>query len=283
MRNGWRRALAISAAVAAVALVLGGRAARRPAAREADAPKAKVALEVHCGAGLQPAMDELGRLFTARTGIRVDFAYAGAGMLLSRLLTTRRGDLYIPGEAFYVDQAAQHGFVAEDRPMCYLTPVIGVRKGNPERIRRLEDLARPGLRVGLGDPKAIAIGPISDRILKRAGLYEAVDKNVSIRAACVPELANALATRSVDAAIIWDVMAVQNAKHVDAVPIDPPYNEASEVLVALLTCSKHPKEAREFMDFVTSPEGAAVFHKHGYSTERPRGIRLAPRAAQGER
>jgi molybdate transport system substrate-binding protein len=243
--------------------------------------QAKVSLDVPCGAGLQPAMDELGRVYFQRTGVRVDFAYAGAGMLLSTLMTTRRGDLYIPGEAFYVDQARKHGFIAEDKPMCYLTPVIGVRKDNPEHVTCLQDLARPGLRVALGDPKAIAIGPMTERILQRADIFEAVERNVIMKAACVPELANALATHSADAGVIWDVMAIQNAKHVDAVPIDPKYNEASEVLVSRLTCCKRPEEAEKLMAFLTSEEAAAIFHKHGYATVRPAGLRLAPREKAG--
>ena len=250
-------------------------------AAKRDPARAKLSLDVPCGAGLQPATDEIGRVYFERTGVRVDFAYAGAGMLLSTLMTTRRGDLYIPGEAFYVDQARKHGFIAEDKPMCYMTPVIGVRKGNPEHVTGLHDLARPGLRVALGDPKAIAIGPMTERILQRAGILEAVERNVSMKAACVPELANALATHSADAGIIWDVMAVQNAKRVDALPIDPKYNEVSEVLVSRLTCSKQPEEARKLMAYLISPEAAAIFHKHGYAMVRPAGVRLAPRAKVG--
>jgi molybdate transport system substrate-binding protein len=262
------------------AQVLVGQAGFEPA-RPADRGSAKVSLDVPCGAGLQPAMDDLGNRYFQRTGVRVDFSYAGAGMLLSGLMTMRRGDLYVPGEAFYVDQARKHGFVAEDKPMCYMTPVLAVRKGNPANVTRLQDLARPGLRVAIGDPEAIAIGPMTERILKRADIFEAVERNVTIKGACVPELANALATHSADAGIIWDVMAVQNAKDVDAFPIDPKYNEASEVLVSRLTCSKHPEEARKFVAFLTSDEAAAIFHKYGYGTERPAGIRLAPREKIG--
>jgi len=254
----------------------GGPGVSRP--NPADA---KVSLDVPCGAGLQPAMDELGRVYFERTGVRVDFAYAGAGMLLSTLMTTRRSDLYIPGEAFYVDQARRHGFIAEDKPICYMTPVIGVRKGNPEHVTCLQELARPGLRVALGDPEAIAIGPMTERILQRAGILEAVERNVCMKAACVPELANALATHSADVGIIWDVMAIQNAKHVDALPIDPKYNEVSEVLVSRLACSRQPEEAKKLMVFLLSPEAAAIFHRHGYATERPAGMRLAPRAEVG--
>jgi molybdate transport system substrate-binding protein len=274
------RALVVLAVGVTASMLLSGCGSKQQAARTNPAD-AKLSLEVPCGAGLQPAMDELGRMYFRRTGVRVDFAYAGAGMLLSGLMTTHRGDLYIPGEAFYVDQARKHGFIAEDHPMCYMTPVIAVRKGNPNRVTGLKDLARPGLRVAIGDPQAIAIGPMTERILKRAGIFDAVERNVCMKGACVPELANALATHSADAGIIWDVMAVQNEKFVDAMPIDPEYNEASEVLASRLTCSTHPEESKKLMAFLVSAEAAEVFHKYGYATTRPVGIRLAPREKVG--
>lgn len=259
-----------------------GQAGFQPAKR-LDPTQAERFLDVPCGAGLQPAMDELGRMYLDRTGVRVDYRYAGAGMLISTLMTSRQGDLYIPGEAFYVDQARKHGFIAEDKTMCFMTPVIAFRKGNPKDITRLEDLARPGLRVALGDPQAIAIGPMTERILQRAGIFDAVERQVHMKAACVPELANALATHSADAGIIWDVMAVQNVKSLDSIPIDPKYNEASEVLVSRLTCSKKQAEAKKLMEFLISDEAAAVFHKYGYGTKRPAGIRLAPREKVGRK
>jgi len=250
-------------------------------ARNDNPAQAKVFLDVPCGAGLQPAMDEIGRQYFKRTGVRIDFSYAGAGMLLSTLITNQRGDLYIPGEAFYVDQAAKHGFIAESKPICYMVPVIGVRKGNPKNIASLQDLTKPDLRVVVGDPQAIAIGPMTERILERVDITDTVERNITMKGACVPELANALATHSADAGVIWDVMAFQNEKTLDSVKIDPKYNEASEVLVARLTCSKKTEEAKKFMDFVTSDEAAEIFHQFGYGTTRPEGMRLAPREKVG--
>lgn len=269
-----RKLIILTISLLAGGLLIGCASARE---NKPNPAKAKLSLDVPCGAGLQPAMDEIGQVYFERTGVRVDFRYAGAGMLLSTLMTSRRGDLYIPGEAYYVDQAAKLGFIVEDKPICYMTPIIGVRKGNPKKITGIKDLARPDLRVAIGDSEAIAIGPMTERILKRAGIFETVEKNLHMKAACVPELANALVTHSADAGVIWDVMAFQNAKHLDEIAIDAEYNEVSEVLVALLNCSRHEEEARKLMEFIASDEAASIFHKHGYATTRPEGIRLAPR------
>lgn len=274
----WHAILCLCLLAGSIAFGCGRRVKERPSLAEA-----KRTLYVSCGGGLKPVMDELGNTYFDRTGVRVDFAYAGAGLMHADLINTRKGDLYIPGGAYYVDLARPFGLIAEDKPVCYMTPVLAVRKGNPAHVTGLKDLARPGLRVALGDPKAIAIGPMSDRILQRAALTEAVAPNVCMRGSCVFELADTLLTHTADAAIIWDNTAFEDRKQVDALPIDPKYNEVSEVLVARLTCSKQPEEAKKFMAFLTSEEAAAIFRKHGYPTERPAGLRLAARGQERDR
>jgi len=275
----YRRWLAVLCpCLLAVSVVLGcGRRVReRPSLAEA-----KRTLYVSCGGGLKPVMDDLGNIYFDHTGVCVDFAYAGPGPMHADLINTRRGDLYIPGGAYYVDLARPYGLIAANKPVCYMTPVLAVRKGNPAHVTGLKDLARPGLRVALGDPKAIVIGPISERILQRAGLAKAVAPNICMRGSCMSEVTNTLLTRTADAAIIWDNNAFEDRKQVDAVPIDPEYNEVSEVPVARLTCSKQPEEAKKLMAFLASEEAAAIFHKHGYATKRPAGIRLAARDQKG--
>ncbi|MBL7129996.1 MAG: molybdate ABC transporter substrate-binding protein [Candidatus Omnitrophica bacterium] len=236
----------------------------------------KGALLIPCGAGLRPPMDEIGKLFEKRMGTRVDFTYAGAGILLAQLTFSKRGDLYMPGEAFWVKMAQDRGFVTEIKPVAYFVPVIIVGKENPESINKLHDLTRPGLKIGIGEPEALAVGPVTQRILQRAGILEEVEKNVVLKAGCIPELGNAVSLKTVDASIVWDAIAVQYKEHVEAIPIPAEYNEVSPVVIATLRFSKSPEQARRFMEFVASDEAKAIFHKFKYQTERPEGIRLSP-------
>lgn len=238
---------------------------------------AGTALLVPCGAGLQPAMDEIGAAYLQRTGVRVDFSYAGSGMLMAQLDFTHSGDLYMPGEAFWVTMAERKGLVKDSRAVVYFTPVLAVPEGNPADVRTLEDLARPGVRVALGDPKALAIGPVTKRILEAAGIWEAVQPNVVMFGGCLPELANCIAMKGADVAVLWDATTLQHQDKMDLVPIPPERNEAAEVMLATLTCATDADAARSFLDFVASDEASALFEQNGFRTEPPVGIRLAPR------
>lgn len=235
-------------------------------------PKGKgVTLLVHSGAGLRPPMDEIGRLFEKRYGVKVRYNYAGSACLLGMIMMSHKGDLYLPGEKFYLDQARERGYIERYKVVAYFIPVIAVQKGNPKGIRTLEDLARPGLRVGLGEPKACAIGHVSEQILRKNGLLRAVKRNVVMRALIVQELCNALALKAIDASIVWDATAAMYSKFVDAIPIPPERNVITSCPLGILKFTEHPEWAGKFLEFVAT-EGKRIFEKHHYTVDLKRPV-----------
>ena len=232
-------------------------------ARAADAA-AGTTLTVHAGAGIRPPLDELGEIFQSRTGVRVDYNYKGSGCLLADICFSRIGDVYIPGELFYVQQARERGFIRDQRVVAEMSTMIIAQRGNPRNIRSLRDLARPGLRVGLGDPEAVAAGRAAVETLDKAGVRVAVQRNVVMTALNVIELGNAVKLRHLDGAIVWDATAALFGDQVAAVSIPAAQRVDCPIPVATLTFSEHPREAAQFVAFLASEEGARVFRKHGY-------------------
>jgi molybdate transport system substrate-binding protein len=221
-------------------------------------------------------MDEMGELYREETGVRVDFSYSGAAILLANLVFSRTGDLFMPGEMFYLKQAATRGYVADARPVAYFVPVMIVRKGNPKNIQSLSDLARPEMTVGVGDPEALPVGPITQGIFERAGLTEAIEPNITIKAGCIPELANAVKLKALDAAIVWDAVAYYYADSVDIIEIPTEINEYALVPIGVLTSAgERTEQARRFMEFLVSEDAKAVFEEHHFRTTVPRGVKPA--------
>jgi len=231
--------------------------------RKAKAGERAQALLVHCGAGIRPPMDEMAELFESRTGTRVDMAYKGSGCLLADIEFSRKGDLYMPGETEYVNQAKQKGFIKNTRPVATMETVIITPKGE-EEVNALQDLARPGLKVGLGSYPEVAVGVAAKKVLDKAGLWDAVHKNMTMGALNVVELANSAKLGAIDAAIAWDATAHLVNDDVRVVKIDPKYTYKTTVLLGTLNFTRHPDQAQLFMDLVGSAEGKAIFAKHGY-------------------
>jgi molybdate transport system substrate-binding protein len=136
-------------------------------------------LLLYCGAGIRPPADELIETFGREHGIKIAPDYAGSEVLLSKIKLIRQGDLYMPGDKHYVEQAARADMILSQRSVCYWVPTILVQKGNPKEIRRLEDLLKPGIKLGLGDPDACAIGRTSKKIFEKNNIeWEDIEENV---------------------------------------------------------------------------------------------------------
>ena len=124
-------------------------------------------LLLYCGAGIRPPAAELTATFGRQHNIKIIIDYAGSEVLLSKIKLVRRGDLYMPGDKHYVEQAAEEGMILSHRPVCFFVPTILVQKGNPKGIHGLEDLLKPSVKLGLGDAKACAIGRTCKKIFTK--------------------------------------------------------------------------------------------------------------------
>jgi len=249
-------------------LVNGGSAAQAkpPARREGQ----KVRLMAHAGAGIRPALDELGSLFEKQNGIKVEYNYKGSGCLLADVCASQKGDVYIPGEIYYMQQAVDRKLVPCYRIVSNLTTVLIVQAGNPKKVKGVQDLARRGMRVGIGDPEVVAVGRAAREVLTRAGVWKQVEKNIAMTGQNVTEVSNGVKLGHIDAAIVWDATAaLYGSRELTVLPIPEDYRVVSAVPAGPMKFSRRPKEAEEFVCFLASDQAAEVFKKHGFITPVP--------------
>jgi len=226
-------------------------------------------LHLYCGAGIRPAVDEVVQAFTAETGMKITTDYAGSGMLLSRIKASGRGDLYMPGDVHYVQQAQEMGLSKDPTSVCYFVPVILVPKGNPKQVRTLKDLLRDDIKIGLGDPRACAVGRLTERILKKNSIDADAILSRAVTFVTVNELGLNVSLGTLDATVVWDATAAQYPDATEVVAIPIAQNIISEVGIGILNTSADSQGARAFINFVTGPKGRAIFKKHHYRIDPP--------------
>ncbi len=242
-----------------------------PAAAATNAP---AALLLYCGAGLRPPVAELAELFQRRTGIKIEANYGPSTPLLTQLKLSGRGDLFLPGDDFYLQEARRQGLVESSHPVATFVPVILVARGNPLGVKTLADLARPEVRLGLADERVAAVGRITPAIFATNGIpFEPLRAKTVLNALTAPELGQAVKLGHVDAAINWQATGWQYAPEVEIVPIPAERNILSPVAVAVVAASKNKETALEFVKFLQGAAGQAVFRKHHYD---PASASLAP-------
>lgn len=224
-------------------------------------------LHVYCGAGMRKPMDEIAKEFEKEYGVKVLCDYAGSGYLLAKIEATRSGDIFMPGDYIYVKKLLDKGAIIEYKNFTKHIPVIVVPKENPKNITCFEDLAKPGIRLAIGDEN-IAIGVAMKRILAKAekfhpGISEKIMRNVVVKGATVKQVLLYAIEGQVDAAVVWRADALENKDKVDIIPINESYNVIKTVPIAILKFTKDEELARKFYEFVLT-KGREIFEKHGF-------------------
>ena len=233
-----------------------------PAQSETGKPES---ILVYCGAGMRAPMNELGIQFEQEYGVKVVCNYAGSGQLLNQIELAQQGDVYQPGAMHYSTIAREKGFIDYEKSVAYHVPVILAPKGNPANITGPDDLTNPGVRVALGDPEACAIGRLTDKILEKNGIADAVLDNTVVYGTTVNALILYVSGGDVDAAITWEETVLFAPNETTVIKIPAEENIIQTIPIGTLTFSENKESAEEFIDFITSDYGKAVYEKYGFT------------------
>ena len=225
-------------------------------------------LVVLSGAGLMKPMEEMRKNFEKKHNLTVDVHYGSSGEIFGMVAAGQACDVLIPGAEKYTQDALKNGWVIETsiHKLVLHVPVIAVPQGNPANIRGFEDLARPGVKVAIGDPKAPAIGRVAKKMLKKANLWEKVKPNIEVYAPTVNQLLIYVALKQVDAAVIWvDLTSWAEGKgKIEVVPIEKKYIIIKTIPTAVCTKSAHRDTAIKFNAYVSSGEGLKIWKAWGF-------------------
>jgi len=241
---------------------------------QSQTPKTSEKIIAFAGSAASPIYNESVPLFEAQTGIHVELKIGGSGGLLSSMEITKMGDVYIPGSPDYLLKANQSQVVNLNTNtgtiLSYLVPAIIVQKGNPKNITTLQDLARPGITVGIGDPESVCVGLYAKELLQANNLWTAVSPNIVTQAQSCEATAALIPTKAVDAIIGWSVFHYWNPEKTDLIWIEPTQiPKISYMIGAVSVYSTNPANAQRFLDFLASPSISPIWEKYGYfSTEQ---------------
>lgn len=222
-------------------------------------------LIVYSGAGLSKVMNEIGESFQYYCGAKVQFNYAGSAQLLGQMEINKIGDVYIAGSINDAEIAVNKGFSEEYVEVVYHVPAIAVPKGNPGEIYNLEDMARPGVKLILGDNQSNAIGKKGDKIFSKNNILSEINSNVIARSATVNEIVTQLSLRQGDAGMVWADNGIGN-KDIEIIKIKADQNIMDKVPACVLSFTEKRELAEFFLEYLLSEEGEAVFIKHGFQT-----------------
>jgi molybdenum ABC transporter molybdate-binding protein len=221
---------------------------------------------LHAGAMLRPAIEETINAFEEREGVSVTRVYNGCGILVAGMKASkqRRPDAYFACDQEFMDQVAD--LFDPPAPVSSNQLVILVRKDyrHKDRVRKLRDLALPGLRVGIGHEKQCAMGVLTQETLKQTGTRPDVMANVVVQSPTGDMLVNQLRTGSLDAAIAYLSNAAGAQDVVEARAIDIKCAFATQPF-AIGKTSRHKDLTERLLGAIRSRQSRDRFEAMGFT------------------
>lgn len=223
-------------------------------------------------------LEEAAVLFTEKTGIEVEIsvctrhcatqdaeeadAEAAGHDFLVEIAEFAMHDLAIGGAEYLLDDGEVRKIIlkGERRLIAYRESAIVVQKGNPANIQSLADLARPGVRVGVSVIDCLK--GLWEDVAGRVGLIDEIRRNITFYASGCVAIVEAVAEGIVDAAFGWTAFGHLGEGRLEVVELPPAHRVYRGTGVGMLEFTKQPDRARQFMDFLVTPEARACYEKY---------------------
>lgn len=218
---------------------------------------------VHCGNSMRPATEALAAAFQKVHGIGVQFNFGGSSELIASIELGQKGDLYIPHDPYAV-MLAEKGLLDRYEVMGYLEPIIIVPPGNPKGIESLRDLAQPGLKVGMPDPRYATAGKLALEAFEKLGIAEQVQANMRMEGRSHNDVAVGVKHGHMDAGLVWNFIARFYEGRLERVAPGVEFPE-TRVTLCLLTTAQDKEAAEKFMEFASTEHAKKLFELHGYT------------------
>jgi molybdate transport system substrate-binding protein len=242
-----------------------------PAATDVQEPKT---LTVLAAASLTESFTELGKAFEARNpGVTVSFNFAGSQQLAQQLDQGAPADVFASASKKYMDAAVTSRRVTKFDAKTFVTNrlVVIFPKDNPAGLKKLKDLAKPGLKLDLGD-KTVPVGQYAldflDKTVKDenfgAAFKDDVLKNVVSYETDVKAVVSKVALGEADAGIVYVTDFNSAADKLGKMDIPDALNSIAAYPIAAISDSKNPDWANAFVALALSPEGQQVLAKYGF-------------------
>ena len=227
-------------------------------------------LNVYGPGGPAPVMKEAAAAFQKDTGIAVSVT-AGPTPAWIDKARENADVIYSGSEAMmseFVDAMGDQLTASAPEPLYLRPAAMLVRPGNPKHIAHFTDLLKPGVKVLVVDGSGQ--GGLWEDVAGRTGNNGRVK---ALRSNIVGYAKNsALAKQTwvdqpdIDVWLIWNIWQVANPSLADVVPIEPKDAIYRDTGVAITRRGGDQPASKQFVDFLKSKQGAAIFTKWGWKT-----------------
>jgi molybdate transport system substrate-binding protein len=234
-----------------------------PPNNQTTAPEITVA----AAANLTDAFTEMGKEFTARTGIRVRFSFGATADLAKQIENGAPFDVFASADVEHVDELNGKGLIVPGTNQLFARGrlVLWIPPGSAFTLNRIEDITRPEVeRIAIAKPDIAPYGRASVEALRALNLWKQVEPKV-IYGQNVSQTKQYASTGNAEVAFIPLALVKANEGHF--IEVDEHLHQPINQALAVIRSSGEQEVARRFVVYILSPEGQAMLERYGY--QRP--------------
>ena len=217
---------------------------------------------VFAAASLTESFKRIGDDFhKAHPGAKITFNFASSSALATQIIEgSGVADVFASADEANLQKVADASLVdGSPATLARNRLEIAVAPGNPEKVTRLADLARPDLKVVLAAPQ-VPVGKYGSSALAKAGVTV---KPVSLEGD-VKAVLTKVSLGEADAGIVYQTDVRASAGKVEGVGIPDDQNVIASYPIARIKNAKNPALAEAFLDYALSDAGRKVLLEHGF-------------------
>ena len=227
----------------------------------------KKELLIYCGITMIRPMTEIKQIIEKQENCHIEISKGGSGNLLNAIEQNGVGDLYLPGSESYIYTAFKKGIITDTATVGHNKLAVIVQKGNPLNIKaEIQSLTSKDYYVVIGNPSSGSVGKATKKLLVSEGVFQEVEQNAIRFTTDSKDLSMAIINDEADIVINWYATYTwdNNSEFMDVLNVPGLENTKKKLILAQLKSSNHPEISRKIIDYATSPEGQAIFKKHGF-------------------
>jgi molybdate transport system substrate-binding protein len=234
---------------------------------------AQQTLTVFAAASLTEVFTDIGRVFEqGHPDVTVRLNFAGSQALATQLEQGARADVLATADQRWMQFAREQGLLAaEATTFARNRLVVVIPRANPGYVERLQDLARPGLKLVLAGAQ-VPVGAYSREALRRLngapGFTASFDRQVLDNLVSEEEDVRAVVAkvqlREADAGLAYATdVGGRSRESLTVLDIPDPFNPIAEYPIAVVAGGRRPLAAA-FVALVLSPEGQRLLVARGF-------------------
>ena len=227
----------------------------------------KVELHISAAVSLKDALAEIQKNYMAKQpNVTLLYNLGASGGLQKQIEQGAPADIFISAAPKQMDELEAKNLIAKGtrKNLVENKLVLVVPQNSTLSISKFEDITIAGVqKFSIGETATVPAGQYGQQVLQKLNLWDTV-KDKAVFAKDVRTVLTYVETGNVEAGIVYKTDTISNSK-VKIVATAPSGSHKPIIYpAAIISSSKQPKAAEEFLAYISGPEGKTVLEKYGF-------------------